>query len=95
MTGGMAYLHDPEGMTAPMMNMETLITCPVTISHWEQELKELVTCHADETGSLKAADILLHWDQERHNFVQVCPKEMLVHLPAPLNDARAQSVPAE
>ena len=95
MTGGMAYLYDPKGLVAPMMNMETLVTCPVTIPHWQEELKELVTRHADETGSLKAADILQHWDQERHNFVQVCPKEMLVHLPAPLNDARAQSVPAE
>ena len=95
MTGGMAYLYDPKDSTAPMMNMETLVTCSVTAPHWEQELKDLVIRHANETGSLKAADILLHWDQERHNFIQVCTKEMLVHLPASLNDAQAQSVPAE
>ena len=95
MTGGMAYLYDPKDNTAPMMNMETLVTCSVTAPHWEQELKDLVIRHANETGSLKAADILQHWDQERHNFIQVCPKEMLVHLPASLNDAQAQSVPAE
>ena len=95
MTGGMAYLYDPKDSTAPMINMETLVTCSVTAPHWEQELKDLVIRHANETGSLKAADILQHWDQERHNFIQVCPKEMLVHLPASLNDAQAQSVPAE
>ena len=95
MTGGMAYLYDPKDSTAPMMNMETLVTCSVTAPHWEQELKDLVIRHANETGSLKAADILQHWDQERHNFIQVCPKEMLVHLPASLNDGQAQSVPAE
>ena len=95
MTGGMAYLYDPKDSTAPMMNMETLVTCSVTAPHWEQELKDLVIRHANETGSLKAADILQHWDQERHNFIQVCPKEMLIHLPASLNDAQAQSVPAE
>jgi glutamate synthase (NADPH/NADH) large chain len=95
MTGGMAYLYDPMGSAEPMMNMETLVTCPVTVPHWQQELKDLVTRHVKETGSLKAADILQHWDQERHKFVQVCPKEMLVHLPAPLSDVRAQSVPAE
>ena len=95
MTGGMAYLYDPKGSAAPMMNMETLVTCSVTAPHWEKELKDLVIRHANETGSLKAADILQHWDQERHNFIQVCPKEMLVHLPAPLSDAQAQSVPAE
>ena len=95
MTGGMAYLYDPKDSTAPMMNMETLVTCSVTAPHWEQELKDLVIRHANETGSLKAADILQHWDQERHNFIQVCPKEMLIHLPASLNNAQAQSVPAE
>jgi len=38
MTGGMAYLYDPEGKTAPMMNMETLVTCPVSVAHWQEEL---------------------------------------------------------
>ncbi|MBT7342153.1 MAG: glutamate synthase large subunit, partial [Rhodobacteraceae bacterium] len=95
MTGGMAYLYDPEGKTAPMMNMETLVTCPVSVAHWQEELKALITRHVAETNSVKAADILQHWDEELHNFVQVCPKEMLVHLPAPLQDGHSQSVPAE
>ena len=30
MTGGMAYLYDPEGTADELMNMETLVTCPVT-----------------------------------------------------------------
>ena len=38
MTGGMAYLYDPTGSTGPMMNMETLVTCPITVPYWEQEL---------------------------------------------------------
>jgi glutamate synthase (NADPH/NADH) large chain len=95
MTGGMAYLYDPEGKTAPMMNMETLVTCPVSVAHWQEELKALITRHVAETNSVKAADILQHWDEELHNFVQVCPKEMLVHLPEPLQDGHSQSVPAE
>jgi len=95
MTGGMAYLYDPTGATAPMMNMETLVTCPVSVAHWQEELKALIARHVAETNSVKGADILQHWDEEKHNFVQVCPKEMLVHLPAPLQDGRSQSVPAE
>jgi glutamate synthase (NADPH/NADH) large chain len=83
MTGGMAYLYDPTGATAPMMNMETLVTCPVSVAHWQEELKALIARHVAETNSVKGADILQHWDEEKHNFVQVCPKEMLVHLPAP------------
>ena len=94
MTGGMAYLYDPEGRAASMMNMETLVTCAVTVDHWHGQLKGLVEHHLAETGSQKAAQILQHWEEERGNFVQVCPKEMLVHLPAPLSLEDA-AIPAE
>jgi glutamate synthase (NADPH/NADH) large chain len=94
MTGGMAYLYDPDGKAENVMNMETLVTCPVTVQHWEDQLKGLIVRHVAETGSRKAADILQHWDMEKGNFLQVCPKEMLVHIPQPLtNDSAA--VPAE
>ena len=49
-----------------------------------EELEELIERHLEETASRKAADILQHWDLEQGNFLQVCPREMLVHLPAPL-----------
>jgi glutamate synthase (NADPH/NADH) large chain len=94
MTGGMAYLYDPEGNVTRMMNMETLVTCPVTVDHWEAELRGLIEMHAEETGSVKAREILQHWDSELSKFVQVCPKEMLVHLAAPLG-VEDQALPAE
>ncbi|MBO9476305.1 glutamate synthase large subunit [Shimia sp. R11_0] len=94
MTGGMAYLYDPEGKAEGVMNMETLVTCPVTVAHWEDQLKGLIERHVAETGSRKAADILQHWDVEKANFLQVCPKEMLVHIPHPLTLEEA-AVPAE
>ncbi|WP_193143116.1 glutamate synthase large subunit [Meridianimarinicoccus sp. MJW13] len=94
MTGGMAYLYDPDGAAPALMNMETLVTCPVTQDHWETQLKGLVERHHAETGSRKAADILQHWDLEKANFMQICPKEMLVHLPHPLG-IPAEAVPAE
>jgi glutamate synthase (NADPH/NADH) large chain len=94
MTGGMAYLYDPEGKAEGVMNMETLVTCPVTVQHWEDQLKGMIQRHAEETGSRKAADILQHWDIEKGNFLQVCPKEMLQHLPAPLTE-EVQAMPAE
>ena len=58
MTGGMAYVYDPDGTAAALMNMETLVTCPVTVAHWEDQLKGLITQHEAETGSRRAADIL-------------------------------------
>jgi glutamate synthase (NADPH/NADH) large chain len=94
MTGGMAYLHDPDGTARNLMNMATLVTCPVTVDHWEAELKGLIERHAAETGSRKAADLLQHWDVEKPNFVQVCPREMLPHLSAPLG-LEDSAVPAE
>ncbi len=94
MTGGMAYLYDPEGRAETLMNKETLVTCPVTVEHWEAELRGLIERHAVETRSRKAADILQHWEMERVNFLQVCPKEMLNKLPHPLTVEEA-AVPAE
>jgi glutamate synthase (NADPH/NADH) large chain len=94
MTGGMAYIYDPEQTAQSMMNMETLVTCPVTMEHWEAQLKGLIERHLEETGSRKAAEILQNWDMERLNFLQVCSTEMLAHLPVPLGIEEA-SVPAE
>ena len=94
MTGGMAYLYDPEGLASALMNHETLVTCGVTQAHWERQLKTLVERHLAETGSVRAEQILQHWDLELKNFVQVCPIEMLNNLPHPLG-IEDTAVPAE
>jgi glutamate synthase (NADPH/NADH) large chain len=94
MTGGMAYLYDPLGEVQAMMNMETVVTCPVTVPHWENQLEVLIERHLEETGSRRAADILQHWDIERANFVQVCPIEMLDKLKHPIQ-LEAGAMPAE
>ena len=94
MTGGMAYLYDPDGVAEDYMNLESLVTCAVRHPHWEAQLKTLIERHAKETDSRKAAEILQDWAAERANFLQVCPKEMLAHLPYPLSD-EAEKVPAE
>jgi len=94
MTGGMAYLYDPAGETADLINMESLVTCPVTVEHWETELRGLIARHAEETGSSRSDDILRNWDREKAHFVQVCPKEMLIHLPHP-NSYDQTAIPAE
>jgi len=57
-------------------------------------LKSLIERHAAETQSRKATDILLNWDTEKHHFLQICPKEMLPHLPALLSFEQT-SIPAE
>jgi len=96
MTGGMAYLYDPSGVARDYINPETLILCPVTQDHWETELKELVERHFKETGSRRAGEILQNWAEEKANFLQVCPREMLPHLKHPIADMDdLAAVPAE
>ncbi len=94
MTGGMAYLYDPDGMAEPLINPETLVLCPVTVPHWEAQVRNLIERHVDETGSRRGAEILRHWESEKAHFVQVCPKEMLPHLAHPLVE-EPQAIPAE
>jgi glutamate synthase (NADPH/NADH) large chain/glutamate synthase (ferredoxin) len=94
MTGGMAYVYDPKGLAEDFMNLETLVTCAVSHPHWEAQLRTLIEAHATETGSRQAERILANWAQERVNFLQICPKEMLIHLSHPLSD-EAIKVPAE
>ncbi len=86
MTGGMAYIYDPDGIATQLMNMESLVTCPVTVGHWHDELRGLVERHARETGSRKALDILQHWAEELPKFLQICPKEMLDKIAWPLTE---------
>jgi glutamate synthase (NADPH/NADH) large chain len=94
MTGGMAYLYDPQGQSADVMNMESVITVPITVAHWENQLKSLIETHAAETGSQLATEILRDWDREKLNFVQVCPIEMLDKLEHPVS-LEQDAVPAE
>ncbi len=94
MTGGMAYIYNPDRTAADKMNMESLVTCKVSSGHWEDELKSLVTEHLDETRSPKAREILRYWDEEKTNFIQVCPKEMLQHLAHPISDQGIESLTA-
>ncbi len=94
MTGGMAYLYDPKGQAEKLINHESLVTCPVTVDHWEAQLKDLIERHLEETDSRKAADILQHWDVEKVNFIQVCPKEMLDKIAYPLT-LEETAIPAE
>ncbi|MFN3209469.1 MAG: glutamate synthase large subunit [Roseovarius sp.] len=94
MTGGMAFLYDPDGATDKLINLESVVTCPVTEIHWLTQLKELIERHLAETGSLRATEILQYWEAEKDKFVQVCPKEMLGKLEHPIG-IEDSAIPAE
>ena len=50
MTGGMAYLYDPEAEHALRLNGETVIVVPVAGQAWEAQLKGLIERHLRETA---------------------------------------------
>ncbi|HKL44962.1 MAG TPA: glutamate synthase large subunit [Roseovarius sp.] len=94
MTGGMAYLYDPDGETDKLINMESVVTCPVTQEPYLSDLEGLIRRHVEETGSQKAEQILRYWEHEKTRFVQICPKEMLNKLEHPLG-IEDTAIPAE
>jgi len=94
MTGGMAFIYDPEGEFDGRANNENIVWQSVETDHWAGVVKGLVQAHEAETNSAKAAELLRNWDEALGAFVQVCPKEMLDRLDHPLSD-QATKVPAE
>ena len=69
-----------------LFNMATLVVVPLSSPHWEEQCRSLIERHAVETQSAKATRILDNWENERNNFLQVCPKEMVSRLPHPLEE---------
>jgi glutamate synthase (NADPH/NADH) large chain len=89
MTGGMAFVYDPQNRFEAMANPETIIWRRIGAAYWEQRLRALVQEHSDRTASHVAQDLLSAWPQALEAFWQVTPKEMLKRLPHPLDQGAA------
>jgi glutamate synthase (NADPH/NADH) large chain len=87
MTGGMAFILDPEGKFESRANPDSIIWQRLDSAYWEAQLKALIAEHAEATDSQWSNSILDDWDRRRSEFWQVCPKEMLTRLDQPLSDA--------
>src|SRR5262249_3703897 len=94
MTGGMAFVYDPQDGFKNSINGESVGYQGIQSAHWETALKALGQEHVHETGSRYAARLLNDWNRELGNFWQVVPKEMLSRLAHPLGDAPAATVAA-
>ena len=85
MTGGMAYIYDPQKIAKPQINLETLVIADLLVDYWVDQMKVLIEEHVRETGSVKGSNILDNWEIEKMAFLQICPKEMLTHIPFPIS----------
>jgi glutamate synthase (NADPH/NADH) large chain len=74
MSGGVAYVHDPDGSFPGRVNYEMVDLDPLDDADLEW-LSEVVARHSHETGSVVAQAILEDWDVERLRFVKVMPKD--------------------
>ena len=90
MTGGMAFVWDPDDSFKLKVNPETVVWQRIDNLHWDRAARVLIEEHVRETRSPLGARLLNDWDRELERFWQVVPKEMRTRLPVPLDTARAK-----
>ena len=82
----MAFVLDTDGDFAKMANPDSIVWQRLDSAYWEDQLKSLITTHAQATDSAWSQSLLEDWDRRRGEFWQICPKEMLTRLSQPLSD---------
>ena len=75
MSGGIAYIWDPEGTFTGNCNAEMVDLDPLVADEDIAELKQLISNHADLTGSTVAGAVLNDWANQVTRFVKVMPKD--------------------
>ncbi len=88
MTGGMAFIYDPENQFDKKVNPESVVWQTPETKFWTEHLKKLIQEHAIETNSTISKKIVENFENEINNFVQVCPKEMLDKLENPISNKK-------
>ncbi len=75
MSGGIAYVWDPDGEFPNQCNMGTFDLEKVSIAADIAELKQLIENHSSYTDSPVAARILDNWEVSLSQFVKVMPTD--------------------
>jgi glutamate synthase (NADPH/NADH) large chain len=74
MSGGVAYVYDPEGILPRRLNYEMVDLDPMDEDDREW-LLDIVHRHREETGSAVAERLLASWETAVDSFVKVMPKD--------------------
>ena len=84
MTGGMAFIYDPQDSFLNRANAETLNIERIKHPHWEMVLRDLIIEHGKATQSVMAARLLNQWATAVGHFWQAVPNEIIPVLEVPL-----------
>ncbi len=74
MSGGIAWVYNPDNTFAENCNMEMVDLDPLSIKD-EEEILSLLRKHIQLTGSKVAQELLNNWNKVSGQFVKVYPKE--------------------
>ncbi len=74
MSGGVAYVYDPERSFGQRVNLELVDVEPLDSAD-RFRVRDLVERHGSETGSAVAERLLGSWDTEVAEFVKVMPRD--------------------
>ncbi len=75
MSGGIAYVFDPDGKNVSRINQDMVDLEEVTEAEEAIELKEHIERHQEYTGSQSAREILAAWKANLPKFVKIMPKD--------------------
>ena len=81
MSGGEAYVFDPEGGLEASLNRQLVAAYEPTEGQL-QSLRRIIGRHLDATGSSLAKEILTGWDDASRRFVRVAPVAEVARLEA-------------
>ncbi len=74
MSGGIAYVYDKDRRFEGRCNTDLVDLEPLTEAD-EDEVKALISEHAQRTGSLVARNVLASWERSSERFVRVMPRD--------------------
>ncbi|MEQ8604761.1 MAG: glutamate synthase large subunit [Marivibrio sp.] len=95
MTGGRAFVYDPDGTLEKRLNPEAVRLYRLETDVYADECKAMIEAHVAATYSKWAEGLLAEWDRVRGQFWHVVPHEIAAMLEAPLTLDDAAKQPAE
>ncbi len=75
MSGGIAYVFDELHEFTPRCNREMVQLTPLEGTEEVEAVKDMIFRHAEYTGSRRATEILLSWEESVPKFVRVIPHD--------------------